>query len=43
MNNPTHPQIIPLWADGAIDTTGWDQSEEIAFLQVGIKVMRNVV
>ena len=37
------PQIIPLWEDNEIDTTaGWDQPEEIAFLQDGLKVIRNV-
>lgn len=37
------PQVIPLWADGEIDTTGWDQPEAIAYLQSGLKVIRNVV
>jgi acetyl esterase/lipase len=40
--HPQSPQIIPLWADGEIDTTGWDQPEEIAFLDSGLKVIRNV-
>ena len=39
---PGQPQVIPLWADGEIDTTGWDQPEEIAFLRSGLKVIRNV-
>lgn len=36
------PQIISLWKEGEIDTTTWDQPEEIAFLQSGLKVIRNV-
>jgi acetyl esterase/lipase len=36
------PQIISLWEEGEIDTTAWDQPEEIAFLQSGLKVIRNV-
>jgi acetyl esterase/lipase len=40
---PDQPQVIPLWADGEIDTTGWNQPEEIAFLQDGLKVIRNVI
>jgi acetyl esterase/lipase len=35
-------QPIPLWAAGEIDTTGWDQPEEIAYLETGLKVIRNV-
>jgi len=42
MNLPSH-QVIPLWPDGAIDTTGWNQPEEIAYLESGLKVIRNVV
>lgn len=46
--NPTppasaQPQVIPLWPDGAIDTTGWDHPEEIAYTAHGLKVIRNVV
>ncbi len=45
--NPTQPipgsqQVIPIWAEGEIDTTGWDQPEEIAYLKSGLKVIRNV-
>lgn len=40
--SPGQPQVIPLWADGEIDTTGWDRPEEIAFLKSGLKVIRNV-
>lgn len=45
--NPTQltsaqPQVTPLWEDGEIDTTGWDQPEEITVLPNGIKVVRNV-
>ncbi len=40
---PGQPQVIPLWADGEIDTTGWDQPEEFASLSDGLKVIRNVV
>ena len=40
---PGQPQVIPLWADGEIDTTGWDQPEAVAYLQSGLKVIRNVV
>jgi acetyl esterase/lipase len=37
------PQIIPLWEDGEIDAAaGWDQPEETAFLEDGLKVIRNV-
>jgi acetyl esterase/lipase len=39
----TPGQVIPLWQPGQIDTTGWDQPEEIAFLPNGLKVIRNVV
>jgi acetyl esterase/lipase len=42
-HDPGEPQVIPLWADGQIDSTGWDQPEEIAYLQDGLKVFRNVV
>lgn len=46
--NPTpstaaQPQVIPLWSEGEIDTTGWDQPEEIAYNENGLKVIRNVV
>ena len=46
--NPTppataQPAVIPLWTDGEIITTGWDQPEEIAYLKDGLKVIRNVV
>ena len=40
---PGQPQVIPLWAEGKIDPTGWDQPEEITFLPDGLKVIRNVV
>lgn len=40
MNPPN--QTLPLWENGEIDTTGWDQPEEIAYLQSGLKVIRNV-
>ncbi len=40
---PVQPQVIPLWAEGEIDTTGWDQPQEIAYLKDGLKVIRNVV
>jgi acetyl esterase/lipase len=36
------PQVIPLWEDGEIDTTARNQPEGIAFLQSGLKVIRNV-
>lgn len=36
-------QVIPLWAQDEIDTTGWNQPEAIAFLESGLKVVRNVV
>jgi len=36
------PQIIPLWEERELGTTGQDQAEEIAFLQSGLKVIRNV-
>ena len=39
---PGQPQVIPLWADGEIDTTGWDQPEEITVLPNGLTVVRNV-
>lgn len=39
---PGQPQIIPLWGEGEIDTTGWDQPEEIAYTEYGLKVIRNV-
>ena len=39
---PGQPQVIPLWADGEIDTTGWNQPEEITTLESGLKVIRNV-
>ena len=42
-HTPAQPPVIPLWAEGEIDTTGWDQPEEIAYLQSGLKVIRNVV
>jgi len=35
------PLIIPLWAVGEIDTTGWDQPKEITFLQDDLKIIRN--
>ncbi len=40
---PARPQVIPLWATGQIDTTGWNQPQEIAYLADGLKVIRNVV
>jgi acetyl esterase/lipase len=40
---PAQPHILPLWPEGAIDTTGWDHPEEIAALKDGFKVIRNVV
>lgn len=36
------PQVIPLWEVSEIDTTTRNQPEEIAFLQSGLKVIRNV-
>jgi len=37
------PQIIPLWEDSEVDPTATrHQPEEIAFLQDGLKVIRNV-
>jgi len=39
----TPPQVIPLWADGQIDTTGWNQPEEIFTFPDGFKAIRNVV
>ena len=36
------PPIISLWEEGEIDTTGWNQPEEIASLHSGLKVIRNV-
>jgi acetyl esterase/lipase len=39
---PGQPQEIRLWADGEIDTTGWNQPEEITFIHNGIMVIRNV-
>ena len=36
-------QVITLLADSAIDTAGWGQPEEIAFLPDGLEVIRNVV
>ena len=42
-NLPGQPQVIPLWAEGEIDTAGWDHPEEIATTQYGLKVIRNVV
>jgi len=32
-----------LWGNNEIDTTGWNQPEEIAYLADGLKVIRNVV
>ena len=40
---PAQPSIIPLWAEGEIDTAGWNYPEEIAFTTYGLKVIRNVV
>jgi acetyl esterase/lipase len=40
---PGQPQAIPLWSPGQIDTAGWIQPEEIAYLADGLKVIRNVV
>lgn len=40
---PGQAKEIPLWANGEIDQTGWNQPEEIAFLTDGLKVIRNVV
>jgi acetyl esterase/lipase len=39
---PGQPQVIPLWEDGEIDVTGWDQPEEIVYFKDGLKVIRNV-
>lgn len=36
------PEIIPLWADGEIDTNGWDRPEEVRVIHDGLKVVRNV-
>ncbi len=36
-------QVIPLLADSELDTTGWPQPEEIAFLPDGLKFIRNVI
>ena len=41
-SNTTEPLVIPLWSDGEIDTTGWDQPEGIAYTEHGLKVIRNV-
>lgn len=40
--HPIPSQVIPLWANGEIDTAGWNQPEEITCLQDGLKVVRNV-
>lgn len=39
---PEQPQVIPLWAEGEIDTSGWDKPEEITYNETGLKVIRNV-
>ncbi len=39
---PGEAQVISLWAEGEIDTSGWDQPEEIVVLKNGLKVIRNV-
>jgi acetyl esterase/lipase len=39
---PGQPQVIPLWAEGKIDSTGWTQPEEETVLPNGIRVVRNV-
>lgn len=39
---PGQPQVIPLWREGEIDTTGWDQPEEILYHNPSLKVIRNV-
>ena len=36
------PQVFPLWAEGEIDTAGWDQPEEDTVLPNGLTVVRNV-
>jgi acetyl esterase/lipase len=41
--NSAQRQVIPLWADGEIDTKGWDQPEEIFLHHDNFKVIRNVV
>jgi acetyl esterase/lipase len=40
---PAKPQVMLLWGNGEIDTIGWNQPEEIAYLADGLKVIRNVV
>lgn len=40
--SPAQPQVIPLWAEGEIDTTGWNQPEDETALPSGLKVVRNV-
>jgi acetyl esterase/lipase len=37
-----NPFTIPLWAPDEIDTTGWQQPEEITTLPDGLPVVRNV-
>ncbi len=39
---PGQAQVIPLWAEGEIDPTGWDQPEEYMTIHDGLKVLRNV-
>jgi acetyl esterase/lipase len=36
------PQVIPLWAAGEINTTGWTMPEEETCLPDGLPVIRNV-
>jgi acetyl esterase/lipase len=40
---PGQPQDIPLRSPGQIDSAGWNQPEEVAYLADGLKVIRNVV
>jgi acetyl esterase/lipase len=40
--HPGHPQEIPLWAEGEIDTTGWNQPEGFFTMPGGMEVIRNV-
>jgi acetyl esterase/lipase len=40
---PGQPRAFPIWSPDQIDTTGWYQQQEIAYLADGLKVVRNVV
>ena len=39
---PEQPHVIDLWAPGEIDTTGWNQPEEMTTFENGLQVIRNV-